>query len=93
MQSIVSPQMQENSALFDEIESQRLGFVPEVPDGWVRIMEATHGKLRAMGSKAHAGKCQQIAQNLGQTSILVDGLWWCSEATADKVAEILYENM
>lgn len=78
--------------LFEELDEQKNGPDPEIPDGWVRIVEAVHDRLEALGSKANAGVAPEVANDLGFDLVIVDGIYHCSPKTAKTVANVIHEK-
>lgn len=75
--------------LFEELDEMKNGSNPDIPDGWVRVVEATHENLEALGSKANAGIAPQVTEELGFDFVIVDGIYWVHPGTAKTIASVM----
>ena len=78
--------------LFEELDEQKNGPNPDIPDGWVRVVEAVYDRLDAAGSKVHPGVAPEVASDLGFDLVIVDGIYYCSPKTAETVANVIHEK-
>lgn len=78
--------------LFEELDEYKNGSNPEIPDGWVRIVEATQDRLEELKSKANPGVAPEVASDLGFDLVIVDGIYYCSPKTAETVANVIHEK-
>lgn len=78
--------------LFEELDEYKNGPNPEIPDGWVRIVEAVNDRLEALKSKASPGVAPEVAKDLGFDLAIVDGIYYCHPRTAETVANVIHEK-